>query len=458
MRHSGNAYNGVGYGQPQVPYMPPYVYQQQQPDMGLPSQLPLNPQVAGGAGQGPMQPQGPLPPQVLLPPQSPLPPQVLFPPSQKDQSPNAPQQPQQPNQGMPYYISYGYPQPNQPAVWQPTQEQAQQHLEQPTQTSQQPMQESTAKQPPVIGTETVLPTTAPGQLEGNINSAEREVLPAWAPESAACVLESETEQWSGWNPYPSRIRWESLFEDLEDWGWCFICGEFGHKVGLCPHQEGEELPAQKWKRGGRALRQTLEPAPSPLPQREMLPAQLQGREKPLQAPALSRAPAKGVSRDQERRRSPVQPPVPQQALALSRAPAKGARPPDCTAPLPDCPALPPDCPEPPTDCPALPTDCPVPLPDCTSPPPDCLEPPPDCPAPPLDFTEPPPDSPAPPSDCLEPPPDCTTPSLLSCSLQAPEGPTPPLALLLPPLSLLECTAPPTALPPLVKEPRWSKSH
>ncbi|XP_058855128.1 calcium-binding protein P-like [Acipenser ruthenus] len=189
MRHSGNAYNGVGYGQPQVPYMPPYVYQQQQPDMGLPSQLPLNPQVAGGAGQGPMQPQGPLPPQVLLPPQSPLPPQVLFPPSQKDQSPNAPQQPQQPNQmlpsyypsvvfpqqtggqGMPYYISYGYPQPNQPAVWQPTQEQAQQHLEQPTQTSQQPMQESTAKQPPVIGTETVLPTTAPGQLEGNINSA-----------------------------------------------------------------------------------------------------------------------------------------------------------------------------------------------------------------------------------------------------------------------------------------------
>ncbi|KAK6493159.1 basic salivary proline-rich protein 1-like [Huso huso] len=163
MRHSGNAYNGVGYGQPQVPYMPPYVYQQQQPDMGLPSQLPLNPQVAGGAGQGPMQPQGPLPPQVLLPPQSPLPPQVLFPPSQKDQSPNAPQQPltlpcffnpkmlpsyypsvvfpqQTGGQGMPYYISYGYPQPNQPAVWQPTQEQAQQHLEQPTQTSQQPMQ------------------------------------------------------------------------------------------------------------------------------------------------------------------------------------------------------------------------------------------------------------------------------------------------------------------------------
>ncbi|XP_041128357.1 circumsporozoite protein-like [Polyodon spathula] len=231
MRHNGNAYNGVGYGQPQVPYMPPYVYQQQQPDMGVPSQLPLNPQVAGGAGQGPMQPQGPLPPQVLLPPQGPLPPQVLlppqgplppqvllppqgplppqvllppqgplppqvlFPPSQKDQSPNAPQQPQQPNQmqpsyyppvvfpqqtggqGMPYYIGYGYPQPNQPAVWQPTQEQAQQHLEQPTQTSQQPLQESTAKQPPVIGTEAVFPTTAPGQLEGNIKTVTEETQP-----------------------------------------------------------------------------------------------------------------------------------------------------------------------------------------------------------------------------------------------------------------------------------------
>ncbi|MGH0183691.1 UNVERIFIED_CONTAM: hypothetical protein FKN15_012806 [Acipenser sinensis] len=226
----------------QVPYMPPYVYQQQQPDMGLPSQLPLNPQVAGGVGQGPMQPQGPLPPQVLpqsplppqvlpqsplppqvlpqsplppqvlpqspLPPQGNMPPQVLFPPSQKDQSPNAPQQPlnpwdsnvpqqpQQPNQvpyffnpkmlpsyypsvvfpqqtggqGMPYYIGNGYPQPNQPAVWQPTQEQAQQHLEQTTQTSQQPIQESTAKQSPVLGTETMLPTTAPGQLEGNVNT------------------------------------------------------------------------------------------------------------------------------------------------------------------------------------------------------------------------------------------------------------------------------------------------
>ncbi|RXM97307.1 hypothetical protein EOD39_14590 [Acipenser ruthenus] len=123
--------------------------------------------VAGGVGQGPMQPQGPLPPQVLpqspLPPQGNMPPQVLFPPSQKDQSPQQPQQPNQVpyffnpkmlpsyypsvvfpqqtgGQGMPYYISYGYPQPNQPAVWQPTQEQAQQHLEQPTQTSQQPMQ------------------------------------------------------------------------------------------------------------------------------------------------------------------------------------------------------------------------------------------------------------------------------------------------------------------------------
>ncbi|MGH0134952.1 UNVERIFIED_CONTAM: hypothetical protein FKN15_039768 [Acipenser sinensis] len=31
---------------------------------------------------------------------------------------------------------------------------------------------------------------------------EREVLPAWVPESAERVLESETEQWSGWNPYP----------------------------------------------------------------------------------------------------------------------------------------------------------------------------------------------------------------------------------------------------------------
>ncbi|XP_058868156.1 basic salivary proline-rich protein 1-like isoform X2 [Acipenser ruthenus] len=196
MPYNGNAYNGVGYGQPQVPYMPPYVYQQQQPDMGLPSQLPLNPQVAGGVGQGPMQPQGPLPPQVLpqspLPPQGNMPPQVLFPPSQKDQSPNAPQQPlnpwdsnvpqqpQQPNQGMPYYIGYGYPQPNQPAVWQPTQEQAQQHLEQPTQTSQQPIQENTAKRPPVLGTETMLPTTAPGQLEGNVNTVTETTQPGSA--------------------------------------------------------------------------------------------------------------------------------------------------------------------------------------------------------------------------------------------------------------------------------------
>ncbi|XP_041080827.1 endo-1,4-beta-xylanase C-like [Polyodon spathula] len=231
MRYNGNAYNGVGYGQPQVPYMPPYVYQQQQPDMGLPSQLPLNPQVAGGAGQGPMPPQGPQPPQVFLPPQgrqppqvflppqgpqppqvflppqgpqppqvlpqSPLPPQgnmppqVLFPPYQKDQSPNAPrqplnpwdsnapQQPQQPNQGMPYYIGYGYPQPNHHAVWQPTQEQAQQHLEQPTQASQQPKQESTGKRPPVFGTETMLPTTAPGQLEGDVNAVTEKTQPGF---------------------------------------------------------------------------------------------------------------------------------------------------------------------------------------------------------------------------------------------------------------------------------------
>ncbi|MGH0136930.1 UNVERIFIED_CONTAM: hypothetical protein FKN15_008504 [Acipenser sinensis] len=63
---------------------------------------------------------------------------------------------------------------------------------------------------------------------------EREVLPAWAPESAACVRKSEMGQWIGRNPHPSQIwwdgGWEDLFEDLEDWGWCFVCGEFGHKV------------------------------------------------------------------------------------------------------------------------------------------------------------------------------------------------------------------------------------
>ncbi len=65
-------------------------------------------------------------------------------------------------------------------------------------------------------------------------ASEREVLLAWVPESATRVLESETEQWSGWNPYPSRIRWDGGWEDLEDRGWCFICREFGHEVGRCP--------------------------------------------------------------------------------------------------------------------------------------------------------------------------------------------------------------------------------
>ncbi|MGH0142259.1 UNVERIFIED_CONTAM: hypothetical protein FKN15_075903 [Acipenser sinensis] len=79
-------------------------------------------------------------------------------------------------------------------------------------------------------------------------ASEREVLLAWVPESATRVLESETEQWSGWNPYPSRIRWDGGWEDLEDRGWCFICREFGHEVGRCPRQEGKDLPPRKQKR------------------------------------------------------------------------------------------------------------------------------------------------------------------------------------------------------------------
>ncbi|MGH0120647.1 UNVERIFIED_CONTAM: hypothetical protein FKN15_068222 [Acipenser sinensis] len=48
-----------------------------------------------------------------------------------------------------------------------------------------------------------------------------------------------------------RNELEDLLGGLEDQGWCFACGEFGHKVVCCPFQEEEEVeewPAQRKKK------------------------------------------------------------------------------------------------------------------------------------------------------------------------------------------------------------------
>ncbi|MGH0163191.1 UNVERIFIED_CONTAM: hypothetical protein FKN15_060661 [Acipenser sinensis] len=66
------------------------------------------------------------------------------------------------------------------------------------------------------------------------------------------VLTAPKNQWSRWNPYPSRIRWDGGWEDLfrADRGWCLVCGEFVHEVGCCPFQEEEEdFPPGETKEG-----------------------------------------------------------------------------------------------------------------------------------------------------------------------------------------------------------------
>ncbi|RXM32825.1 hypothetical protein EOD39_1401 [Acipenser ruthenus] len=186
------------------------------------------------------------------------------------------------------------------------------------------------------------------------------------------------DQWIRYSPDPSQTRWGGGLEDLlcgcEDQGWCLACGEFGHKAARCPFQEEEEvLPAQKRKRrmGVRSQRQAREPVPSPVPEREDLPALYDhyvvycphmpeelrlnilkpwsalvtrwGEPEP-QAPALFRAPTRGMSQEQsdsgerEQGQPPVQPPeremlpvlllereeLPPQAPALFRNPAGGA--------------------------------------------------------------------------------------------------------------------------------------
>ncbi|MGH0134977.1 UNVERIFIED_CONTAM: hypothetical protein FKN15_012512 [Acipenser sinensis] len=138
------------------------------------------------------------------------------------------------------------------------------------------------------------------------------------------------DQWLWYNPEPSRNRWDGGLEDffggLEEEGWCLACGEFGHLVACCPFQEEEDLlPAQKRKRrrGGRSRRRTKEPGPSPVwkmevvptiapseraPQPERAPPPSERAPQPERAPPPSeralpppvlRAPAKGVSQQQE---------------------------------------------------------------------------------------------------------------------------------------------------------------
>ncbi|XP_066573911.1 amelogenin [Amia ocellicauda] len=212
LHFNGMTYRGAGIGPGQAgPFIPPFVFPQQ-PDVGLPSQLPLNPSVT-------VQEQGPLPPHVILPThvfvpsQGNLPPQVQFPPSQQDlmplnpqlpsgpqlplppQDPNVPQQPQnpsqmgpqyfpsvafpqQPGQGIPYYFTYGYAQQMPPSVIQPTQSTAQQNLAQATPSPQLPPQETLGQGTPAP--DTGLATAAPAQNRGDTKTGNEEGLPGFS--------------------------------------------------------------------------------------------------------------------------------------------------------------------------------------------------------------------------------------------------------------------------------------
>ncbi|XP_028986649.1 uncharacterized protein odam [Betta splendens] len=176
--------------------LPPYVLQQQQPEVLLtPQVVNLNPQVAGPFG-----PQGP---QLLFPNQGNQLTPVLVPNGQQEQlglpqdpnAPNVPQQAQNPvqmypqfpaygfpqfpqQQGFPYFMSpYGYPRQRSPVMLQPNN--AQQALERTTQRPQLPLQQASQ---PKVQTEKPWPTgttamppvprgdaTGPGIDEGQTN-------------------------------------------------------------------------------------------------------------------------------------------------------------------------------------------------------------------------------------------------------------------------------------------------
>ncbi|MGH0134715.1 UNVERIFIED_CONTAM: hypothetical protein FKN15_030442, partial [Acipenser sinensis] len=121
------------------------------------------------------------------------------------------------------------------------------------------------------------------EREGQQTDPEREgqqTDPAKESNQAVAATPSRNESdLDYWSPDSPRILWdrgwEDLFEDLEDWGWCFVCGEFGHKEVCYPllSQEEDEPFAQKQKRrrGGCSQRQAKEPIPSPVTARDVLP-------------------------------------------------------------------------------------------------------------------------------------------------------------------------------------------